>query len=341
MALAPQFSAFEILDLRHLRARSLEALLEEEQRMWREEMHWDYRPSVELIRKHVEAQNLPGYVAMSHGQVVGYCFYVYEDCKGMVGDLYVLEAHRGERPHGGGAGIASLLLEHVLETLEETPTVRRIEAQLIPARGTEPLAPLFAARGFQAFPRLFMYRPLAPGVPPGPDTASPPGAGEEVELRAWEDRYFEAMADLIAASYRGHVDGRINDQYSSRPGAMRFLKNIVIFPGCGAFQPDCSFVAVPPGSKSGSVLVGAVLASQVGPRVGHITQICLRPEWQGHGLGRRLMEAAMARLARKGYTGLSLTVTAENQGAVELYRRLGLDVIREFNAFARTLEAGG
>lgn len=335
MAVAPQFSAFEVLDLRLLRARELAPLFEEEQRSWTEELHWDYRPSAEMIRKHLDAHTLPGYVALSRGQVAGYCFFVHEDTKGLLGDLYVREEHRRERPYDTSAGIATVLLEHALETLEHAPLVRRIEAQLIPF-GIEPLAPVFLTHDFRSFPRLFMYKPLPPAPPPAPATGPAAAA-----LRPWDDRHFEAMADLIVAAYSSHVDSQINDHYDSRSGAMRFLKNIVIFPGCGLFQRDASFVAVEAESQARSrgadVLLGAVLASQVAPQVGHITQICVRQQWQGQGLGRRLLEAALAQLVAKGYQGVSLTVTAENEAAVKLYLQLGFEIIKGFAAFSRNL----
>lgn len=327
MALAPQVAPFEILDLRMLRTRSLGPLFAEEQRAWREELHWDYQPSAEMIRRHVEAQSLPGYVALVQGHVAGYCFFVYEDEKGLLGDLFVLEEFRRERPDGDAAGVATLLVNRALDTLEQAPVVRRIEAQLIPF-GIEPLAPVFLARGFRAFARLFMYKSFASA-----GNAGAPSSPAGFVLRPWDDRYFAPMADLIVAAYTGHVDSQINDHYSGRPGALRFLKNIVLFPGCGVFQRDTSLVAVDPGGA----LAGAVLVSQVAPRVGHITQICVRPGQQGRGLGRRLMEESLERMAKKGYAGVSLTVTAENAPAVELYRRLGFAVIKEFAAVARVL----
>lgn len=331
MAVAPQLSPFEIVDLRHLRARELEALLEEEQRLWREELYWDYRPSAAMIRKHVDARSLPGTVALVGGRVAGYCFFVYEEHKALIGDLYVLEEHRRHPPPGAAAGVATLLLKRALETLERSPQVRRIEAQLIPC-GTEPLAPVFLAHDFCSFPRLFLYKSLPPRGLQG-QASGPPG----IHLRDWEDGYFEAMAELIVAAYRGHVDSHINDQYSQPSGAMRFLKNIVIFPGCGVFQQASSLVAVEGGGSEGERLAGAVLTSRVAPGVAHVTQLCVEPRCQGRGLGRRLMEAALARLAASGYRGVSLTVTAENQAAVGLYRRLGFDVLKGFAAFARTL----
>jgi len=342
-----QLSAFEIVDLRALSGRALAPLFEEEERHWRQQLHWDYRPSVEMIRKHVEAHSLPGYAALRQGTVVGYCFFVYEDEKGLLGDLYVLEAYRHEHPQGDAAGIATLLLQHALETLEHAPPVRRIEAQLIPF-GLEPLEPLFQARHFDSFPRLFMYKQLTPrrwsrrGRPGSTlggaeEATTEPGTELGLELRLWDDSYFEAMADLIVDSYSRHVDSRINDHYGSSAGALRFLKNIVVFPGCGVFQRDASLVAREAGSPPGEGLVGAVLTSQVARGVAHITQICVRRRWQGRGLGRRLLLAALERLAAKGYTGVSLTVTAENAPAVTLYRHLDFVVTKEFAAFARNL----
>lgn len=342
MALAPQFTPFEVVDLRVVGPRALTPLLSEEERHWREQLHWDYRPSAEMIRRHVQAHSLPGYVALQRGEPAGYCFFVYEDEKGLLGDLYVGEAYRRERPYGDRTGIATILLEHALETLEHTPVVRRIEAQLLPF-GIEPLGATFEAHRFDCFPRLFMYKHLTAARPGGLGLKQPTAGSEAqrlhpatgAELRRWRDDHFEAMADLIVDAYEGHVDSRLNDHYSSTAGALRFLKNIVLFPGCGIFQAEASLVAVVPGAEG--ALLGAVLSSQVARRVAHITQICVRRTLRGSGLGRILLESALERLAGRGYQGVSLTVTASNQGAVQLYRRLGFEVIKEFAAYARNL----
>ncbi|HSC78290.1 MAG TPA: hypothetical protein VLB32_06980, partial [Candidatus Acidoferrales bacterium] len=92
MAVAPQLLPLEIVDLRMLRAEALQPLFEEEQRAWRQELHWDYRPSTELLRRHIDARTLPGFAAVLQGEVIGYCFFVYEDQKGLLGDLYVRAA---------------------------------------------------------------------------------------------------------------------------------------------------------------------------------------------------------------------------------------------------------
>jgi ribosomal protein S18 acetylase RimI-like enzyme len=154
-----------------------------------------------------------------------------------------------------------------------------------------------------------------------------PAAG--LILERWDHRYFESCARLIQLAYANHVDGEINDQYRSESGALRFLKNIIILPGCGQFQPDASFVLRQPHTGH---LAGVVLNSCVSAGVGHTTQICAMPGYQGRGLGRRLMDASIQALRFRHYTTVSLTVTSGNERAVRLYERLGFTTIKKFAA---------
>src|SRR5262249_32134438 len=140
---------------------------------------------------------------------------------------------------------------------------------------------------------------------------------------------FEPCAKLIYLSYANHVDGEINDQYRSRTGALRFLKNIILLPGCGQFVPGASFVLHEPGSDD---LIAAVLTSEGSPGVGHTTQICVQPGFQGNGLGRMLMLASVEALRGMKFKELTLTVTSENRGAVGLYEKLGFHTIKSFTA---------
>jgi ribosomal protein S18 acetylase RimI-like enzyme len=110
---------------------------------------------------------------------------------------------------------------------------------------------------------------------------------------------------------------------------MKFLRNIVILPGCGQFLPEASFVVRP---ASGEAPVGMVLTSTVAEGVGHTTQICVKPGYRGSGLGRQLMEASIQALRARHFHALSLTVTAANATAVELYERLGFRKIKAFAA---------
>jgi ribosomal protein S18 acetylase RimI-like enzyme len=161
--------------------------------------------------------------------------------------------------------------------------------------------------------------------------AFPPSrAAQSFVFESWHERFQDEAAHLIADAYYGHVDSQINDQYRSVAGARRFLLNIVQYPGCGSFYQPASFLALHPTTHR---VCGVALASVVSGEVGHITQICVSPSLQGHGIGYELMRLAMTSLQSKGFREASLTVTAQNTGALHLYERLGFQPRREFSAF--------
>jgi ribosomal protein S18 acetylase RimI-like enzyme len=207
--------------------------------------------------------------------------------------------------------------------LQQSPGVHRIEAQLL-AHETGAASKPFVDQGFSQHARLFMALPLN-GMQTWEKKLSP-----EVEIRRWTEQDYQPSAQVITAAYRNHVDSEINDQYRTLSGSLRFLNNIVRFPGCGTFDPESSFVAV---DRSSHVLVGVVLCSRVRHDVGHVTQICVLPEYRAHGLGRLLMAATVQNLKQRKFSALSLTVTEANLRAVELYRHLGFETKRVFDAF--------
>ena len=55
--------------------------------------------------------------------------------------------------------------------------------------------------------------------------------------------------------------------------------------------------------------------------IGHVIGMMVRPEARGSGLGALLLEACIAEARHAGLEMLTLTVTAENAGAVRLYER--------------------
>jgi ribosomal protein S18 acetylase RimI-like enzyme len=75
-----------------------------------------------------------------------------------------------------------------------------------------------------------------------------------------------------------------------------------------------------------------ILTSTVAKGVGHTTQVCVMPGYQGHGIGRQLMEHSIQALRRRQYESLSLTVTSINRRAVELYEHLGFRTVKTFAA---------
>ncbi len=135
---------------------------------------------------------------------------------------------------------------------------------------------------------------------------------------------------MITSAYRGHIDSDVNDQYRSLTGSLRFLNNIVRFPGCGVFDGNASFVAV---HKPTRTVVGVLLCSRVRDDVGHVTQVCILPEYRGRRIGESLIALCSHELRSRNFSNLSLTVTEANAKAVNLYYRIGFQTERRFDAF--------
>ncbi len=309
----------EVLDLRHFQSRDLAPLLEEESRLWAERLRWNFQASADIVRRYLDMKALSGYALLSGRLVVGYAYWVHEDHKILIGDLFVSQGFRTlETQHR--------LLSHVVETARHTPGVRRIEAQLMMLESPN-IESLFAPHELTRFERDFM---LAEDIDGLRREMFGPAPSPAFRFLPWSEQYLEAAAGLISAAYHDHLDSRINDQYRSPAGARRFLLNIVQYPGCGAFHTPASRLALE--SLTGR-LCGVSLTSMVAPTVGHITQICVLPQLRGQGLGSELLWRSMEVFRLSGCQAVSLTVTAANAGAVRLYHRVGFRTVRRFRAF--------
>jgi ribosomal protein S18 acetylase RimI-like enzyme len=324
-------ASIEILDLRHFSAPVLRPVLEAEGEVWKQRLHWDYHVSARLLMQYLDSHTLPGYAALESGQVTGFVFCVYEDTKAIVGDVFALPIPQASEEDAAGSPaheisaheIEETLLQHLLELLVNSPQVERVESQLLlHPSGSHIRA--FLDAGFQIHRRLFMVRPLD-GFFAAPHASLPPG----LELRPWRDEDMNNSARLIAAAYGTHPDSVVNDQYRSAHGSLRFLNNIVRYSGCGVFSAQVSHVVVDRASRE---LAALVLGSRVSPESGHITQICVHPDFRRRGLARLLLHLAASCFLRQGVREISLTVTEANTAAIDLYRAEGYECKHTFDA---------
>lgn len=306
-----------IVDLRHLRAGDLDPLLDEETEVWRDQLDWDFRASAGLVRRFLDMQALNGFALLMNGHPVGYCYFVSEERKGLIGDLYVMREFYT-------VATEERLIESVVDSLVKTPFIKRIESQLMMLRSGRNMT-LPQTRHLRVYGRNFMEVDLAAlaRLPEGK-------AQRSLLIDGWTERRQDEAATLIASAYLGHVDSEINDQYRSPVGARRFLLNIIQYPGCGSFFQPASFVAL---DSSTGKLCGICLSSLVQSEVGHITQVCVLPSVRGTGLGYTLIRRSLDALAKYGCRKASLTVTAANSEAIQLYERMGFRKTREFSAF--------
>jgi ribosomal protein S18 acetylase RimI-like enzyme len=229
------------------------------------------------VRRFVDLRALSGSALVEDGEVAGYMYYVLEEDKALIGDLYV----RREVAHGGAgepaAGIGAG------EPIMANSFIGRIESQLMMA-GLAPARGPRRADYLSVYERNFMrWTWAAPRWRKG-------NVRRPMYMEKWSDHYQDAAAQAIAAAYVGHIDSRINDQYRSGGGARRFLYNITQSPGCGVFFRPASYVALE--AVSGR-LCGISLASLVAPGCGHITQICVTPSVRGTGIGHALLRQSL------------------------------------------------
>jgi ribosomal protein S18 acetylase RimI-like enzyme len=313
--LHPALQSPEVVDLRRLTARDLEPVLQEECSAWLDELAWDFEKSADLVRRFVDMRALNGSALVENDQVIGYTYWVLEDDKGLIGDLYVRRDLRT-------AARENALIEAALEPMILSPSIGRIESQLM-------MVPYAPSRAFpqaaysSLFIRDFMQIDLSRAALGKGHVRKP------MYIEKWHDHYGDTAAQVIAAAYEGHIDSRINDQYRSTGGARRFLHNIVQYPGCGSFYRPASFAAFD--ALTGR-MCGLSLASIVAPDTGHITQICVTPAMRGTGIGHELLRQSLMTLREMGCGTASLTVTAANDDAVKLYERVGFRVVRQFSA---------
>ena len=326
MATAPVATDIEVLDLRHFSARQLRPLLEREAEVWQARLRWDYRSSTELLLKYLESRILQGLAALDRGRVCGYTFCVYEGSKAVLGDAFAT----GHRTLSDADATRALLIP-ILETLRHSPGVERVESQLLLFEAGE-FADVFAGPEFTIYPRLFLECELSGKQEAllGDAAANPQSIlPQDLELSLWTPADYQAAAELIHTCYAGHPDTQINDQYRTLHGSLRFLHNIVRFPGCGIFESNFSWMMR---ERRSGALVGMLLCSRVGTDVAHITQLCVAQSYRGRGLGHGLLAWNAQSLRRAGFKAISLTVTEANEPAIKLYRRFGFTQRHRFDA---------
>jgi len=93
----------------------------------------------------------------------------------------------------------------------------------------------------------------------------------------------------------------------------------------GAYDPSLILVA----ELDGSIVGASEQFIPPGERTGWVGDLGVRPGFQGRGIGRALLRHALADLSSRGLRFGQLNVDSQNQtGAVELYRSVGMRVVR-------------
>src|SRR4051812_43525040 len=151
--LHPALRPLEVVDLRRLTASDLEPLLEEECAAWLDELGWDFEKSADLVRRFVDMRALNGSALVENDQVAGYMYWVLEEDKGLIGDLYVCRRLRT-------VARENLLIEAALEPIMLSPSIARVESQLMMI-GYDPAREIPRSASAAVFARNFMQIDLS------------------------------------------------------------------------------------------------------------------------------------------------------------------------------------
>ena len=313
-----------IVSLADCDLHALEELFDEQCSEWLSLLGWDYTGASRLVREVARRRELAGVVAVSGDATVGFAFYVAEGNRCSIGDIYVSNAWRG-------LGVDRQITVGMLQAIELLPRQRRIESQCV-SIDNQAATEVFLARGFERFDRAFMRADLKPSAG---DEKTAPGRRRkrqppDIELRAWEEDDFSRAVRVIHRSHRDQHDSRINSQYRTEEGCAELLSILTDSIWCGSFMRRVSRVAI---DRASGNQLGILIASRISARTGHLGQISVLPRYQGLGIGRRLIDAALSDFRQLGFDSVTLAVTTANVGAVHLYGSCGFYTIHEFPVF--------
>jgi ribosomal protein S18 acetylase RimI-like enzyme len=132
---------------------------------------------------------------------------------------------------------------------------------------------------------------------------------------AWEEGLREAHADVMVRSFQGEIDSLIFPSLGDCTGSGVLMYEIRSKSG---FLPQATWLLA---SVDG--YCGCVQGLKERSGLGAIQNLAVTPGHRGRGLGRALLLEALHGFRRAGLDRAGLEVTAQNDGAVRLYQRLG------------------
>lgn len=142
----------------------------------------------------------------------------------------------------------------------------------------------------------------------------------------WRDSLLDAHAEVKALCFQDELDSIVFPCL----GSLRGCRDLMIaIRGRSGFCPEATWLVaasdISPREMTG--VAGGCIATIQGviDENGHggIQNVGVVPEYRGRGIGRALLLKALAGFAAAGARRAYLEVTAQNEGAVRMYRQLG------------------
>jgi ribosomal protein S18 acetylase RimI-like enzyme len=159
----------------------------------------------------------------------------------------------------------------------------------------------------------------------GRDLTPAPVAGQ-YHFVPWEPSLLEAFARAKYLSFRGECDVAVFPCLAEFEGCRRLMTEIAKKPG---FLPGATWLAIRCHTpEARPELCGTVQGVRDRRGVGAIQNLGVVPKHRRSGLGAGLLMRALAGFRQAGACRAYLEVTAQNNGAIRLYRRAGFTTVK-------------
>ena len=145
-------------------------------------------------------------------------------------------------------------------------------------------------------------------------------------LLAYRPERIDAHAEAKYFSFRDEIDSAVFSCFSEFDGCRQLMWEISQKDG---FLPEATWLVeyIGAGHRKAEYC-GTIQAVRTQRNRANIQNIGVAPLHRGRGIGTALIHASLMGLDYVGIPRVRLEVTAENAGAVQLYRRLGFRTIR-------------
>jgi predicted GNAT family N-acyltransferase len=147
------------------------------------------------------------------------------------------------------------------------------------------------------------------------DAAPVPALPEGYSWVPWHDSLLALHAEVLCHSFHDEIDSIVFPSLGSRSGCQHLMTEISRKPG---FLQGATWLLA---CRDG--YCGTVQGIRERTGLGAIQNLGVTPSHRGKGVGTALLLQALHGFQRAGLGRAFLEVTAQNDGAVQLYRRLG------------------
>lgn len=155
---------------------------------------------------------------------------------------------------------------------------------------------------------------------------SPPPLPPGYDMLGWDPALLEAFALAKYRSFHGELDSHVFPCLGELEGCRRLMGEIAAKPG---FLPGATWLLVHrAGPRQGDEYCGTIQGIRDQDGFGAIQNLGVAPAHRNRGLGTHLLVRALEGFRQAGLRRVHLEVTAENTGAIRLYRRIGFESVK-------------